>query len=148
MEESMLEQAVNHSDVRFRVATPRDGLAMWRLARHRYSGMSPFALVSLLRHVATTSVVAEQDGELVGFVIARPRPEERALKLLDGALASDQPAGVLHEMVTTLLALPDCRGVEYLDAAPSCQGPMWQTLFDCWAPISRERPRAKALTAS
>lgn len=60
----------------FRPPTPTDGAAIWRLARD--TGVldlnSSYAYLMWCRDFAATSVVAEIDGELAGFITGYTRP--------------------------------------------------------------------------
>jgi hypothetical protein len=121
-----------------RAAQPRDGIGMWRLARHAAPGISPFSVVTVLRQLSTTSVVAERDGEIIGFVVARPR--ERSIEVLDAALAHDleHPRETLVEMLATLLQLPACRHAAFVDVASTCDHDVRDLLEPlCAAPLAK-----------
>ncbi len=62
----------------FRALSLTDGPSLWRVARDsaRLDLNSPYAYSLWARDFATTSVVAELDGEVVGFVTGYSRPDE------------------------------------------------------------------------
>lgn len=62
----------------FRAPSLTDGASMWRVARDsaRLDLNSPYSYVLWARDFADTSVVAEIDGDVVGFVTGYRRPSE------------------------------------------------------------------------
>ena len=134
----------------FRAATPNDGIAMWRLRRHHASAnRSPYGYFALLRHLSSSSIVAECDGELVGFVITR-RVRDEAVEVLDGAVDSTltQPTATFLQMLARVLELPSCRGASYIDAAVGCDEALKHALMRVRAlPLAKcGTPAAKSVT--
>jgi hypothetical protein len=114
---------------------------MWRLRRH-VAGRSPYGYFALLRHLASSSVVAERDGEIVGFVIARRQSDDN-VEVIDGAVDMDllHPTALFVEMLGRLLAFPTFRGASYVDASSGCDEGLKQALAKVGA-----LPLAKCVT--
>ena len=79
---------------------------------------SPYSYLLSAAYFAETSVIAEQDGRLAGFVWAfRSPPEPQALFVWQIGVASDaRGEGLGKQLLKRLLARPACRGVRYLEA--------------------------------
>lgn len=125
----------------FRTPTQRDGIAMWR--SRRPDGLSPYGYFALLHHLAGTSVVAELDGEVVGFLIARPASGQ-SIEIIDGTVDAALPSRrtVFFQMLARLIELSECRGALYVDTTSSCDHELVQALMGVQA-----LPLAKCATA-
>ena len=135
-----------------RAANPNDGIAMWRLRRHHAAAdRSPYGYFALLRHLSSSTIVAECDGDLVGFVITR-RVQEDVIEVVDGAVDPElpQPTATLFQMLARVLELPSSREVRYIDAAPGCDESLKHALMRAMTlPLAKCGTRsAKELTQS
>jgi L-2,4-diaminobutyric acid acetyltransferase len=119
--------------VNLRPATPGDAASLWRLIG-RVGGLernSCYAYVLLCSDFGDTSMVAEQDGQLVGFVLGyRPprRPEEMFVWQV-GVAPELRGAGLAQRLLEALLAVPACSGVRYLTATVSPDNGASRSLF-------------------
>ncbi len=115
---------------------------MWQLARDSASLdlNSPYCYLLLCSHFADTSLVAEQQGEIVGFVLAY-RPPKR-IDGLDGAdgpasifvwqiavAASHRGAGLARRLLETLVEQPAVRDVRQLEATVTPSNEASRRLF-------------------
>lgn len=105
--------------IRYREATPQDGLALWRLRRLRMQDdtMSPFFYLSLLQRRLHTCVVADRAGDVLGYLLARRDRNGDAVRVLDVAVdpacsASEVTAGLLSRLVK----LPEHDGAAFIEA--------------------------------
>src|SRR5262245_13223536 len=122
---------IKDDELCIRAANPNDGIAMWRLRRHNAAAdRSPYGYFALLRHLSSSTIVAECDGDLVGFVITR-RVHDDVIEVVDGAVDPQlpQPTATLFQMLARVLELPSCREVRYIDAAPGCDESLKHTLM-------------------
>ena len=102
-----------------RLPKPEDGMNVFRLIE----GCPPLDVNSsycnLLQcsHFANTSVAAEQDGDIVGFISGYAIPE-RANTLFVWQVAVSERArgiGLASRMLAHILARPQCNGFRYLE---------------------------------
>lgn len=106
-----------------RTPTEQDGARVWRLLA-RTGGLERntcYAYVLLFSDFAETCLVAEQDGELLGFVLAY-RPPGRLGELFVwqiGVAPEARGRGLGTRMLESVLERPACRGVQYLTATVS-----------------------------
>jgi len=125
----------------YRKPEGRDGGSMWRIARES-GGLdlnSPYAYLLFAEHFSDTCIVAEADGETVGFVIGF-RPPARADTLFVWQIAVE-PAhrgnGVGVGMLTTLMEdlAEDLRhdGVCFLEATVTPSNVASQRMFRSFA---------------
>jgi L-2,4-diaminobutyric acid acetyltransferase len=110
-----------------------DGAAMSKLVQETppLDANSCYAYMLLCTHFAATCVVAEDEGELVGFVSAyRPPTDPSALFVWQVAVKSAaRGRGLAKAMIQTLLARETCRGVTFLEATVTPSNVASQTLF-------------------
>lgn len=95
------------SPPRLRSPEPADGGALWRIARDSSLDLnSPYAYVLWGDHFATTSVVAEVSGEVVGFVTGFRLPQDlHTLFVWQVAVhGSSKRAGLASQMLDHLVA--------------------------------------------
>ena len=103
-----------------RTATTEDGPAIWRLVRD--TGVldlnTPYAYLLLADHFRDTCIVAEQGGEVVGFVAAYVLPARPEVVFVwqIGVAAAARGQGLALRLLLRLLESPACRGVWELQA--------------------------------
>lgn len=121
------------SGIRFRQPTVEDGAAMWRLARD--SGAldlnSPYTYLMMSRYFADSCVVAEADGEVVGFIVGfrmPPRPASIFVWQVASA-ASQQGRGLATRMIGELLSRHAGSGGTHLEATVTPSNTPSQNLF-------------------
>lgn len=133
--------------IRFRHPTAEDGHAVWSLV-----GESPplernscYAYLLLCRDFAATSLVAERDGALVGFVIGyrRPARPDTLFVWQVGVAESARGCGLGREMLLELLAPNAADGVGRLEASVAPSNEASRRLFaslarDVGAPCREE----------
>jgi L-2,4-diaminobutyric acid acetyltransferase len=123
-----------------RAATERDGARVWRLLA-RTGGLERntcYAYVLLFSDFGDTCLVAEQDGELLGFVLAYRPPAHRDELFVwqIGVAPEARGHGLGSRMLDTLLAQPGCDGVAYLTATVSPDNEASRRMF---AAVARRR---------
>ncbi len=123
--------------VRCREARPEDGRALHRLVED--GGVlelnSCYSYVLMCDHFAATTVVAEHDGEPVGFVTAY-RPPSRPDTVFVWQVGTHprmRGRGVARAMLDALLARPACRGVRFLEATVTPSNVASRRLFASFA---------------
>lgn len=125
------------ADPEIRAATAEDGAAVWRLVKA--SGVldvnSSYAYLLFLDHFGDTSVVAEVDGEVVGFVTGfRPPREPEAVFVWQVAVAeSARGRGLAGRLLNGLVRLPGCRGVRTMLTTVTPSNTPSQAMFRSFA---------------
>lgn len=123
--------------VRVRRPRPSDGHAVGELARRAESPEpgGQHALPPLVRHFADTSLVAEIEGRLVGFV-GGYRPPTNLPSLLIWQI-DVEPAlhqqGLGTALLHALIQCPACAGVEYVEATVGSSNVAAKRLFEGFA---------------
>jgi L-2,4-diaminobutyric acid acetyltransferase len=117
--------------------TTADGAAMWRLARDsRVLDLnSSYSYLLLAAHFGATSVVADNGSELVGFVTAY-RPPERPGVIFVWQIttaSSVRGQGVAGRMLSTLVKLDACKGVDHLETHVTPSNKPSRALFGAFA---------------
>lgn len=107
----------------FRRPRPDDAAAIWRLLP-TIGGLernTAYAYLLLCSHFADTSIVAEQGGEVVGFVAGyRPPTQPEAVFVWQvGVAPSARGQGLGGRLLDGVLAMPGCQGARYLTATVS-----------------------------
>jgi L-2,4-diaminobutyric acid acetyltransferase len=119
--------------------TPRaaDGAVLWGLVRA--TGVldlnSPYAYFLLGEHFAETSVIAERDGEIVGFVSGYI-PQQAADTIFIwqvGVDASMRQQGLALEMLLTILRRPACQDIQRLHTTITPSNQASRALFSALA---------------
>jgi L-2,4-diaminobutyric acid acetyltransferase len=121
------------ADIIYRAATAADGGEMWKfVAAAGVLEQNPsYAYILLCQHFGDTCLVAEQDGEMVGFVLAYipPRQEDTVFVWQVGVSKKVRGKGVGVRLLRHLMALPACRNVHYLEASVTPSNKASQNLF-------------------
>jgi L-2,4-diaminobutyric acid acetyltransferase len=111
-----------------------DGAAMHRIARdsEALEENTLYAYLLLSSHFHETSLVAERDGEVVGYVAAyRPPTHPKAVFVWQiGVDASARRRGLARRMLLQLLSLPECREVKFLESTVTPSNAASRGLFE------------------
>ncbi|MCZ7618070.1 MAG: diaminobutyrate acetyltransferase [Myxococcota bacterium] len=116
---------------------PQDAALLWRLVRD--SGAldlnSPYCYLLVCSHFADTSLVAERNGSIVGFVAAyRPPTRPGAIFVWQIAVAASQRgAGLARRLLDTLVDRPAVRDAEELEATVTASNEASRRLFGGFA---------------
>jgi L-2,4-diaminobutyric acid acetyltransferase len=119
--------------IAMRKPSEADGAAMWRLARD--SGVlelnSAYAYLMCGKFFADTCVIAEAEGEAVGFVTAfRPPARPDTVFVWQIAVSQSQRGqGIGSRMIRELLRRDACRNTRYLEATVSPSNAASAALF-------------------
>lgn len=118
--------------IELREPVPEDGAALWELAREVGLDVnSPYAYLLVSRHLAPTSIVAELDGDIVGFVSAyRPPTQESVLFVWQvGVAPRGRGRGLARRMILDILTRDAARGVRWIEATVTPANTASQRLF-------------------
>lgn len=120
-----------------RPGTLRDGAGVWRVVTS--SGVldvnSSYAYLLFLDHFGHTSVVAESEGEPVGFVTGF-RPPRRTEVIFVWQVAVDESMrgrGLARRMLDALVRLEGCDGVHFMETTVTPSNAPSQALFRSFA---------------
>jgi L-2,4-diaminobutyric acid acetyltransferase len=125
------------SPVRYRVSRTGDAPRVHRLVKEG-DGLelnTCYAYLLLCDHFSETTLVAERDGELVGFVAAyRPpaRPDTVFVWQI-GIAPSARGRGIASALLDALVAAPGCGGVSHLEATVTPDNEPSRRLFESFA---------------
>ncbi|MGD8860572.1 MAG: diaminobutyrate--2-oxoglutarate transaminase [Myxococcales bacterium] len=125
-------------DVSFRVPTPDDAAALHALCQRVGLDLnSAYAYLLVSSHWADTSVVAELDGKIAGFVSGyRPPSHDDAYFVWQvGSAPEARGRGLARRMILEVLGRDACRGVRYIEATVTPDNEASQRLF---ASVARE----------
>ncbi len=126
-----------HADIIYRSATPTDGARMWEFVQAAGTlELNPsYAYILLCQHFGDTCLVAEKDGEIVGFVLAYvpPRQDDTVFVWQVGVSTKVRKRGVGIQLLRHLLALDGCRSVRYIEASVTPSNRPSQNLFRSFA---------------
>jgi L-2,4-diaminobutyric acid acetyltransferase len=121
----------------FRPPRPADAARVWRMvpAVGELERNSAYAYLLLCTHFADTSLVAEADGELIGFVLGyRPPTQPSSVFVWQIGVAPEaRGVGLGRRMLDVLLRGPGCRGARDLCATVSPDNVASRALFHSWA---------------
>ncbi|ORW20599.1 2,4-diaminobutyric acid acetyltransferase [Mycolicibacter nonchromogenicus] len=122
---------------RLRTPTVADGQALWQMAvdSATLDVNAPYAYLLWCRDFAATSVVAEVDGELGGFVTGYRRPEQpQTLMVWQVAVnAAHRGAGLAGRMLDHLAAEQVAAGVTHLETSITPDNEASRRLFGSFA---------------
>lgn len=120
----MIASDVFAPTITLRAPSKRDGAAMWELARSSALELNTcYAYLLLASHFSGTCVLAECNGQLLGFVAAYRPPTKPDVVFVwqIGVSEAARARGLGKRLLRELLRMPACEGVKYLEAtvAPS-----------------------------
>lgn len=125
------------ADPIIRQPTVDDGGAIWRVVKESdvLDLNSSYLYLLLTKDFADTCVVAEIDGELVGFVTGYRPPARREVLFLwqVGILPSMQGRGLGKQLVTRFLDSPGAQGATLLETTVAPSNTASQALFQAIA---------------
>lgn len=131
MNDSRREEAA--AAITMRASVAEDGPAVWRLVRE--TGVldvnTPYAYTLLLDDFGDTCVIAEDDGELLGFILGyRPPRRPHVVFVWQVAVsAAARGRGLGGRMLEALVRLEGCRGVTHLEATVTPSNQPSRALF-------------------
>ncbi len=123
--------------IRYRGAAPEDGKALHRLVDD--GGVlelnSCYSYVLLCDHFGGTTVVAEHEGEAVGFVTAYRPPShpDTVFVWQVGTHPRMRGRGVARGLLDALIKRPGCRGIRFLEATVTPSNTASRRLFASFA---------------
>lgn len=124
-------------DIVYRSATAADGANMWRFVGEAgvLERNSSYTYILLCQHFGDTCMVAELDGEIVGFVLAYipPRQADTVFVWQVGVSSKMRGRGVGIRLLRHLLARDVCRNVSFLEASIAPSNTASQNLFRSFA---------------
>lgn len=110
---------ITETAICYREPGTADGMKVWQLIRQAGSldVNSPYCYIMLCDYFRRTCVVAEENGETVGFLSAYRAPDrEDTLFIWQVAVANTHRGrGLGKTMIKTVLEREACRGVRYLE---------------------------------
>lgn len=124
-------------DLTFRKPTVQDGASIWRLVDHckPLDLNSCYAYLLVCRDFSETSVVAEADGKIVGFISAYLPPQTPEVVFVWQVAVHSSQRGrklagrMLHEIVRR----PSCAHVRYLETTVTPSNEASRALFKSFA---------------
>jgi len=131
------EASPDKGKVTFRRPTLEDGSAIWNLVDHckPLDLNSCYAYLLVCRDFSETSVVAEDDGEVVGFISAYiPPPAPDVVFVWQVAVHSSQRGRKLAgRMLQEIMRCPACKHVRYLETTVTPSNKASMALFHSFA---------------
>jgi len=125
------------AEILYRSATAADGATMWRFVGEAgvLEQNPSYAYILLCQHFGDTCMVAEVDGEMVGFVVGYipPRQPDTVFVWQVGVSSKMRGRGVGIKLLRHLLARDTCRNVSYLEASITPSNTASQNLFRAFA---------------
>jgi diaminobutyrate-2-oxoglutarate transaminase len=119
-------------DVILRTPHVDDGAQIWELVdRMDLDSNSPYAYLLVSRHLAPTSVVAEHQGKVVGFVSGYrpPRNPDVLFVWQVGVDSSMRGRSIAKKMILHILDRDTCEGVRWIESTVTPQNKPSQRLF-------------------
>lgn len=119
-------------DVILRTPNVDDGAQIWELVdRMDLDSNSPYAYLLVSRHLAPTSVVAEHQGKVTGFVSGYrpPRNPDVLFVWQVGVDSSMRGRGLAKKMILHILDRDTCEGVRWIESTVTPQNKPSQRLF-------------------
>lgn len=124
-------------DVKFRKPVEEDGAEVWKLVKR--AGVldlnSSYSYLMLCKFFPETCVIAEDNGQIVGFVSAfLPQTAEETVFVWQVAVdASQRGKGLGKTLLRELISREACSDVQYLEATVSPSNRPSQSLFKSFA---------------
>lgn len=129
----MIDEEIPDQGIRLRTPEPRDGAAMWAVARDTgtLDLNSSYLYLLLARDFADTCVIAEHEGEVVGFASGyrRPRRPEVVFLWQVGIVPALQGAGLGKRLVGAFLRQPGADRASLLETTISPDNEASRALF-------------------
>ncbi len=125
------------ADVTLRCPRVADGKYLWGLARH--TGVldvnSPYAYLLIGAHFAPTSIVAHQQGSVVGFISGYRVPEREDVLFVwqVGVSESARGQGIASRMLDALVRQAGCAGVRFVETTVSPSNRPSRAMFESFA---------------
>lgn len=96
---------------------------------------STYAYLLLCTHFSDTSVIAERDGKILGFVSAYLKPSDPSVVFVWQVAvdSSSRGLGIGQRMLSELRARPACRQVSYLETTISPSNEQSKRMFHSFA---------------
>jgi len=129
----MTKALARETAVTIRQARPEDGRHIWQMVAD--SGQldvnSAYCYIMLAAYFRDTCLVAELDGQLVGFVSAFIQPSDREVLFVWQIAVSREfrKRGIAESLLSSLVALEYCREVRYVEATISPDNAASHRLF-------------------
>ena len=132
-----MPSSLNEHEIMLRKPKPGDEYAIYRLIKQS-PPLDPNSIYSyhlLCRHFSETCVVAEQRGEIAGFLSAYLEPDSPdTLFVWQVVVAGDQRGkGLARQMLESLFARPVSRGVRRLESTVNPSNHASRRLFESFA---------------
>jgi L-2,4-diaminobutyric acid acetyltransferase len=125
------------ADIVYRRPTLADGQRLWELVRAvgTLDQNSCYLYMLLCDQFADTCVIAEMDGQLVGFVTAYRRPDQgKSLFIWQvGVMPAARGRGVAKGLLHRLLKRESCRGLQWIESTVSPSNQASRGLFSAFA---------------
>ncbi len=111
------------TEIIYRRPEAQDGTRIWELVRDTGSLdlNSPYCYILLGDYFNDTCMIAEHEGEIVGFISAfrSPRNPETLFVWQVAVASSHRRQGIARTMLESILNQPACRGVRFIEATVS-----------------------------
>ncbi|MGM0585721.1 MAG: diaminobutyrate acetyltransferase [Pseudomonadota bacterium] len=133
----MTEPAANEDGLILRAPTPEDGADVWELIRDSgpLDENSLYCNLVQCEHFADTCVIAELEGEIVGWVSGLIPPQEPETLFIWQVAVSRKARGmgVARRMLEHLLARPSCEDVTQIKTTITADNEASWALFNSFA---------------
>jgi hypothetical protein len=101
-----------------RAIEPKDAIGLWRMFHRELGIPSPFSFMSIARHCAELGVVAERDGDVIGFAIGTLEGPSTGRVAALCVAQHENATEVSAALLGGLIARPAFRAVRTLAAKP------------------------------
>jgi L-2,4-diaminobutyric acid acetyltransferase len=132
-----MQPGLNGHEVMLRKPNPDDGYAIYRLIKQSppLDPNSVYSYYLLCRHFSDTGVVAEQQGEIVGFISAYLEPNSPDTLFVWQVVVADSQRGkgLAKRMLKSLLESPACADVRILESTVNPSNQASRRLFESFA---------------